>query len=266
LWWEQHWGERESRVRQLAVEGQIPLIEYLETVKAQYQKLWTLKANLNYVDQLLTALWRNLVTRMEQELLAQISPEELKRRDEHLEKLGRAIRDLSRDHMKHREVTSVTSQAQNFYELLRLLAQVEELLEPVVKILNRYSVEGTYFEWLSASRLTGSHRGRPSQDAATFFMVVLSDHLRERTGKPHYTTVGRIALALFPGCLKKAPRRDSKQRIDAPHRRAKQAQRSEQSTIPPKRLSEIVQARCKSFRRSHNIEALRTFLITAIPL
>jgi hypothetical protein len=30
-------------------------------------------------------------------------------------------------------------------------------------------------------------------------MVVVTDHLRERTGRPHYPDIGRATEALFPG-------------------------------------------------------------------
>jgi hypothetical protein len=85
--------------------------------------------------------------------------------------------------------------------------------------------------------------GRPSSELATLAMVLLSDHLRECTEKPHYREVGRFAQVLFPDCLAETRRRRTRY------------------TPSAQRLATMVKDRCKAFKKSHDVAALRKTII-----
>jgi hypothetical protein len=88
----------------------------------------------------------------------------------------------------------------------------------------------------------GRGRGRPSAEVPTLFMVLLTDHLHERTGRRRYREIGLAASQLFAGSILQGVVKD------------------------PYALRVAVQDRCKKFRKTHDVAALRAALLaTATP-
>jgi hypothetical protein len=90
---------------------------------------------------------------------------------------------------------------------------------------------------LAQAQPTSRGRGRPSAVVSTLFMVLLTDHLQERTNRRHYPEVGRVTYHLFASSI------------------------SKQLMQEPQELTVAVQDRCKKFRKTHNVAALRRALI-----
>ncbi|MBI3330436.1 MAG: hypothetical protein HYZ81_27465 [Nitrospinae bacterium] len=82
-------------------------------------------------------------------------------------------------------------------------------------------------------------RGQPSKEIPTLFMVLVTDHLRERTGRPHYTLVGRLTRILFPESFIKGGRGGKEP------------------------LSARVRERCEDFRRKCQVAALRAEILSS---
>jgi hypothetical protein len=118
--------------------------------------------------------------------------------------------------------------------------------DPLLAILDHDSSTSRFDPDKSIARFIPSERKpstrpkrKPAYDLATLVMVLLSDHLRERPGKPCYKEVGHFALMLFPGCLSDTKRRDAQDRP------------------PTSRLVINVRDRCKKFKAAHDVIALR---------
>jgi hypothetical protein len=87
---------------------------------------------------------------------------------------------------------------------------------------------------------TRRRRGKPAQPLSTLFMVLLSEHIKARHGKPRYVCVGRVAVAMFPQCFEQDVQKDRR------------------------RLATCVLDRCRKFREryGHDLPRLREAVLS----
>jgi hypothetical protein len=78
-----------------------------------------------------------------------------------------------------------------------------------------------------------SRRGPPSQELSSLVMVMLIEHFRDQTDRPHYADVGYVAQIWFPGCI----RLHTRQNADLEH------------YSPTQRLRNLVKDRYDQFKR-----------------
>jgi hypothetical protein len=84
-------------------------------------------------------------------------------------------------------------------EQARLRKSLITTCQPMLDAIIQTETEDPLLPLLELGHLPKRRRGRPLSAAVTFWMVVVIDHLRERTGRPYYPDVGRATEALFPG-------------------------------------------------------------------
>jgi hypothetical protein len=86
-------------------------------------------------------------------------------------------------------------------EFAHLLEQCLALGTLLIQAWVHISRHDPELPWLYTQAPEVRRRGRRSHRVSTLFMVLMTDHLRERTGKPYCRYVGRVAEHLFPGCI-----------------------------------------------------------------
>jgi hypothetical protein len=84
-------------------------------------------------------------------------------------------------------------------EQARLRKSLIATCQPMLDAIIQAETVDPLLPLLELGHLPKRRRGRPFSAAVTFWMVVVTDHLRERTRKPYYPDVGRVTEALFPG-------------------------------------------------------------------
>jgi hypothetical protein len=88
-------------------------------------------------------------------------------------------------------------------EQARLRKSLITTCKPILDAIIQTETEDPLLPLLELGHLPKRRRGRPFSAVVTFWMVVVTDHLRERTRKPYYPDVGRATEALFPGTFEK---------------------------------------------------------------
>jgi hypothetical protein len=127
-------------------------------------------------------------------------------------------------------------------ELATLRTLRDGLTAYMARILHTVGPSDPLAILLAETSPNGRGRGRPSAEVPTLFMVLLTDHLQERTGRRRYREIGLVASHLFAGSI------------------------SPGVVQNPSALRIAVQDRCKKFRKTHDVAALRTALLaTATP-
>jgi hypothetical protein len=122
------------------------------------------------------------------------------------------------------ELSGLRTLSDSFDELLVMMGQKVEVTDPLSTLL-------------AHARPGSGERGRPSAKVPTLFMVLLTDHLQERTGHRRYREIGLVTSHLFAGSISKGV------------------------VQKPNALRVAVQDRCKKFRQTHDVAALRAALL-----
>jgi hypothetical protein len=212
-------------------------LQFMHTHREQFEKLAACGADLDFVAHVLyvlvgfprrrvqTALRRWLPSRKDQQAL-----QEGQQKLRGIELLERTIEDNTFPALSpelradiHAERSKLRSLSEGFTACMASLYHAVETSDPLTILL-------------APTQLARRERGRPSAEVPTLFMVLLTDHLQERTGRPRYREIGLVTSHLFPGSISAAV---------VTNREA---------------LWKDVKDRCKKFRKTHDISALRAAL------
>jgi hypothetical protein len=236
-WWHEHYGALDARDQQGA--------EWKRTPKAPYQKLWKLGADLDYVDTMVKVLQSDVPVQATRGLLQKISREDLLHGAGLLDEIRLTMHDLH-TMLERPRALSLLHQYHIARELDRLQLKAERVSEPFTEAWQRLDpVRRPLYTFLEREQCRGMpgvrpSKGQPSREIPTLFMVLLTDHLRQSAGSPHYRNAGHMAKQLFSKSF---------------------AEKKEQKED----LAVRVEDRCRDFRARHDIEALRTAVLSFIP-
>jgi hypothetical protein len=84
-------------------------------------------------------------------------------------------------------------------EQARLRKSLITTCQPILDAIIQTETEDPLLPLLELGHLPKRRRGRPFSAMVTFWMVVVTDHMRERTRRPYYPDIGHATEALFPG-------------------------------------------------------------------
>jgi hypothetical protein len=195
-------------------------------IKRDCQPLLDLGADPDFVVQVVSALRSDPFLRYALTVLRHVTPEQWVETSGMNQKLAYMRRELEgwTNNPIFPELPPDT-QACIRRALTDAITQHERLMMPFMELRRQAAAKDPLLPFLERSRSTGRGRGRPSQLSATLFMVLLTDHLRAQTKRPHSGKVGQVAEKLFPGCFAKHIRTN------------------------PNKLRPAVQDRCKKFKK-----------------
>jgi hypothetical protein len=211
-----------------------------ETLQNACETLVELGADVTFVLQVFAAYRQDWCANYWRTLFDKIPPDELYERYPAVEKIHQAIMALRPLLEATFPYMTAEEQRVNLDLLSRLHSQWFILLSSILKAVDP---PDHWRELAERASLPDRSPGKPPP-VATLFMVLITDHMRERKNKPYYYEVGKIVQTLFRGTLNEKPRVDKEN---------KESRRS--------RLTRMVMERCKKFKAKHSTECLRAAVI-----
>jgi hypothetical protein len=204
-------------------------------------------AGLDFGEAVVNALWFDPTQYYKRAILGKLSREEVIQRDEELERAWSTMQAVKELYLERHDTLSPAFQACILEGLATRRTEIERLIAPLKEARHRIGrAPEPLFAFLEKEKLRkeklGVHcsPGQPSRDVASLFMVLLTDHLRQRT-RPCHRDVGYVAERLFP----EAFAMDRKTCKDD--------------------LAARVRDRCIDFRKRHDVPALRAALLATRP-
>jgi hypothetical protein len=124
--------------------------------------------------------------------------------------------------------------------LLKYYRQFNAIIARFREAQQRAEADDPLLTLLRREKPDRRRKGRPSYPLSTLFMVLLSEHVQVRCGKPRYAWVGRVAAAIFPQCFDRDVLKNSQ------------------------RLAICVLDRCRKFRKihAHDLPRLREAVLS----
>jgi hypothetical protein len=239
-WWQQHYGEKDSHARRRADEDDywLDVVTVGDILKAQYRRFWQLGADLDFLVRVIDILvWYNPHQQVVRALVQKIPREEVNSRSQASDKVRHAMKDLIKLYRHHHGIFSASGKQLLEEAMVKLQVLYEWISAPYDETRRGIGGNNPLFAFLEDAYWPVRQKGRPGQDVPTFFMVLLVDHLRQRVRQSYYADVGDVAKQLFPGCL------------------------TEESSYS---IADLVKDRCKKFKRTHDVSALKAALHSAV--
>jgi hypothetical protein len=214
-------------------------LRFLLQHRGEYERLARCGADLGYVAHVLHILV-GFPTRHLKRAIQRLLPRKEDRQV--LRETWQALLGIEclEDTIAHEGFTALSDELQTAIrsELSALRTLHDSLYACMATIYQKVEAADPLLMLLAQTRPIIRERGRPSAEIPTLFMVLLTDHLRDRTRRPCFREIGRVAYHLFEGSILDGVIND------------------------PKALREAVQDRCKKFRKTHDVAALRMAILS----